>query len=78
MPSGQPASIGTSLLKGLKSMGILVGGGALVGGAAVLMDPVAVGRAFADLPTYVPILVMAFQFLGTAALNWWKQVSPKS
>lgn len=69
----QKYSVGKSILKGLSSAGIATLGVAAVAGGTFLSDPQTAVKVFKDVPVAVPFGAIAFQFLGTAFVNFAKQ-----
>jgi hypothetical protein len=69
----QKYSVGKSILKGLAAAGITIAGVGVMAGGSYLSDPGTAGQVFKDIPIAIPIGAVAFQFLGTAFMNFAKQ-----
>jgi len=73
MAEDDNVSVGKSILKGLKSAGLLTAGLDVTAIGTQLTDPSTASDIFHKVPVAVPLGALLFQFAGTALLNFSKQ-----
>ena len=75
-PTPSPApSFATSILKGTKALAVAVAAAALTAVGGYLTSPKEIAEAYAATPLLVPVFLAVFTVLGTAVLNYAKQLT---